>query len=130
MIKLKSLLSENISANRYSWLNPRGVFIPTKNHVETAKQIIKLYQLPYRPEMDVYEVLWRLGYMRIINMGNGLIVHNAYMIPNEIQMKKLITLADDAGDIEIEYDTGERGSLRTLWSKSDFLQNEQIKNQK
>jgi hypothetical protein len=67
MIRLKSLLSENISANRYSWLNPRGVFIPTKNHIETAKQIIKLYKLPHDQETDVYDVLWKLGYMRIIN---------------------------------------------------------------
>jgi hypothetical protein len=124
MIRLKSLLSENISANRYSWLNPRGVFIPTKNHIETAKQIIKLYKLPHDQGTDVYDVLWKLGYMRIINMGNGLIVHNAYMVPNKIQMQKLIDLANDAGDIEIEYDTGKHGSLKTLWSKSNFLQNE------
>lgn len=126
MIRLKTLLSENISANRYSWLNPRGVFIPTKNHVDTANQIIKLYKLPYEQGMNVYDVLWKLGYMRIINMGNGLIVHNAYMTPSKIQMQKLIDLANEAGDIEIEYDTGGRGSLRTLWSKSDFLQNEQF----
>ena len=126
MIKLKSLLTENISANRYSWLNPRGVFIPTKNHIETANQIIKLYKLPYEPGMNVYDVLWKLRYMRIVNVGNGLVVHNAYIIPNKIQMQKLIDLANDSGDIEIEYDTGERGSVKTLWSKSNFLQNEHL----
>jgi len=126
MIKLKNLLLEannDIAANRYSWLNPRGVFIPTNNHVITAEQIIKLYNLQYdQSSEDVYDVLWKLGYMRIINFGNGLVVHNKYKIPNDIQLKKLVQLADSAGDVEIEYDNGKRAGLQLLWSKNNMME--------
>lgn len=127
MIKLKTLLLEatdDIAANRYSWLNPRGVFIPTKNHVKTAEQIIKLYNLRYDPSSeDVYDVLWKLGYVRVINFGNGLVVHNKYKIPNDVQLKKLIQLAELTGDVEIEYDNGQRSGFKLLWSKNNRMEN-------
>lgn len=113
-IKLSSLIKEFYFAKkRYSWLNPSGVFHPIKySHGSDALRFTKEIK-------DPIMALWKMGYMRIVFMGNTLIAHNEVMVPNEKQKNALINLAIEAGDEIVEYDGGEQTKI--LWSAHDNL---------
>lgn len=128
MIKLKSLLTENI--NDYSWLSPTGTFYPTDDHEQTAKMILSKMNLSPMErdgiEYTPYELMYKYKYLRVVNMTNGwgtrdIYATNRYHNPNNAQIRALTDLAIENEYAKVVF-TKDRKEYFTIWDRDHQLE--------
>lgn len=71
--------------------------------------------------VDPVEHLWKLGYMRVTFYHNGILyVHNEKKYPSDKQLSIIKDIAIEGDHPSVIFDDGLR--TKTIWSKSDVLQ--------
>lgn len=104
-----------------SWLDPSGKFHNLKiGQTHTKFAFDKLGNT--NAEHPVI-ILMKKGWQRVTWLGSVLLSHNDFTIPNNIQQRKLKSMAWEENFEKLEWDGGE--DSRILWTQNDVLQEQQ-----